>query len=130
MKPMQNLELKKTSISFLCLLFYICSFTQEPHLVLTPVITGLTAPIQVVNAGDGSNRLFVVLQGSANTGTIIGYDQSYNKLDTFLKVTNINTGGEEGLLSMAFHPEYGNISSPFFGFFYVYYTNSGGDLDE
>jgi glucose/arabinose dehydrogenase len=123
---MRNLYRKRTTICFIFTTFlFISSFAQDPHLAATPVITGLSAPIQVTNAGDGSNRLFVVLQG----GTILVYDQSFNKLDTFLNVTNIGTGGERGLLSMAFHPEYGNIASPFHGMFFVYYTNSNGDLE-
>jgi hypothetical protein len=73
--------------------------------------------------------LFVVLQGVGQTGWIIGYDQSFTKLDTFLTISNIATGGEEGLLSLVFHPQYENIASPFYGFFYVYYTNSSGNLE-
>jgi glucose/arabinose dehydrogenase len=127
---MQNFYLKKTAISF-ALLFFVCTtaFQQEPHVVFTPKISGLNMPIQVVNAGDGSNRLFLVNQGSLGIASIIVYDQNYNQLDTFLKVTNISTGGEEGLLSMAFHPEYTNAASPFFGFFYIYYVNSNSDLE-
>jgi glucose/arabinose dehydrogenase len=127
---MLNFYLKKTTVSFAFLFFvWAAVFGQEPHLVFTPRIPGLIGPVQVANAGDGSNRLFLVNQGSAGTATIVVYDQNYSELDTFLKVTNITTGGEEGLLSMAFHPEYANAASPFFGFFYVYYTNSNGDLE-
>ncbi len=93
----------------------------QPALSLTPVIdTGLNAPIQFVNAGDGSNRVFIVQQG----GTIRAYDASFNFLSTFLTVSAVNSGGERGLLSMAFHPDYATN-----GFFYVYYTNTVGNLE-
>src|SRR5215471_6931675 len=84
---------------FLCLLT-IESNAQIPTIVFQPVINGLSSPVDIVNARDGSNRIFIVLQG----GTIRVYDQSYNFLGTFLTVTGIVSGGEQGLLSLAFHP--------------------------
>jgi glucose/arabinose dehydrogenase len=93
---------------------------QIPTIVFQPVINGLSSPVDIVNAGDGSNRIFVVQQG----GTIRVYDQSYNFLATFLTVTGIVSGGEQGLLSLAFHPNYASN-----GFLYVYYTSSpNGDV--
>lgn len=127
---MLNFYAKKTTIlSAIFLVITTANRAQEPHLSLTPVITGLNTPVQVANAGDGTNRLFVVLQGNSNTAAVLVYSSTYVKLDTFLRVTNIATGGEQGLLSIAFHPQYANIASPFFGMFYVYYTNSTGDLE-
>jgi glucose/arabinose dehydrogenase len=95
--------------------------SQAPDISLTPVIKGLSLPIQIVHAGDGSNRIFVVQK----TGAIKVYDKSYNSLGTFLTVSNVNAiANERGLLSMAFHPDYKNN-----GFFYVYYTNTIGNLE-
>lgn len=95
------------------------SFAQ-PIISLTPVIeTGLSAPIQFVHAGDGSNRVFIVQKG----GTIRAYDASFNFLSTFLTVTDVATSGEQGLLSLAFHPAYASN-----GLLYVYYSNTAGDL--
>jgi len=120
---MHKLYFLKTTI--LLSAFALPTFSiSQPVIVPETVISGLSAPIQIVNAGDGTNRLFVVQQG----GAILVYDQDHNPLGTFLTVTGINAGGEEGLLSMVFHPEYENPLSPFFGHFYVYYTNSNGDL--
>jgi hypothetical protein len=79
---------------------------QEPHLTFTPVISGLTQPIQIVNAGDGTNRLFVALQGTSQTAWIIVYDQAYNKLDTFLTVNDIGTVCVYFLLILSFQTEY------------------------
>ncbi len=96
-------------------------FAQQPILSLTPVITtGLNLPIQFVNAGDGTNRVFIVQQG----GTIRAYDASFNFLSLFVTVSNVAVAGERGLLSMAFHPDYATN-----GFFFVYYTNLSGDLE-
>jgi len=98
--------------------------TQAPVISITPVITGLSAPMQLVHAGDGSNRVFIVQK----TGAIQVYQSSsptsFALLGTFLTVTGLSTNGERGLLSLAFHPNYSTN-----GFFYVYYTNTNGDLE-
>lgn len=105
---------------FLCMTFSKNSVSQ-PLLALTPVISsGLSSPIQFVHAGNGSNKVFIVQQG----GTIRVYDAAFNFLSVFLTVSDVSTGGERGLLSMAFHPEYQSN-----GLFYVFYTNSSGDLE-
>lgn len=93
----------------------------QPVLAFDPVITsGLTAPVDVVNAGDGTNRIFVVERG----GTIKVYNANYVLLGTFLTVTGIAAGGEQGLLSLAFHPDYKTN-----GYFFVYYTNAAGAIE-
>ncbi|MEO5893189.1 MAG: PQQ-dependent sugar dehydrogenase [Ferruginibacter sp.] len=118
------LQLCNAASCFLLLTFCLV-FTKpaiaQPVLALSPVIeTGLSTPIQFVNAGDGSNRVFIVQQG----GTIRAYDASFNFLSTFLTVSDVNFSGERGLLSMAFHPDYQNN-----GFFFVYYVNTAGNLE-
>ncbi|PBQ33012.1 glucose dehydrogenase [Sphingobacteriaceae bacterium] len=116
--------LRKISLKNLVILFVFLlgkTFAQAPTITLTPVITnGLTGPIAFVNAGDGTNRVFIVQK----SGTILAYDASFTLLSTFLTVTNISSDGERGLLSMAFHPNYATN-----GFFYVYYTTAGGMLE-
>lgn len=93
----------------------------QPNIALNPVLTsGLSAPMQLVHAGDGSKRIFIVQKA----GTIRVYDSSFQFLATLLTVPNITSSGERGLLSMAFHPNYKSN-----GFFYVYYTNAAGDLE-
>jgi glucose/arabinose dehydrogenase len=92
----------------------------QPVLSLSPVITGLAAPMQLVNAGDGSNRLFIVEKG----GTVKVFSKTYDSIGVFLRMAGITTSGERGLLSMAFHPDYVHN-----GFFYVYYTNAAGSLE-
>lgn len=94
---------------------------SQPVISYTSIITGLSQPVDIVNAGDGSNRLFVVEQG----GNIKVFNSSNTLLGTFLTVSGISTNANErGLLSMAFHPNYKNND-----FFFVYYTNSNGDIE-
>jgi glucose/arabinose dehydrogenase len=110
-------------VTFFCLItFFNRLASQGPGLSLIPVINGLDQPMQVVNAGDGTNRLFVVHR----SGTVSVFDQSHNSMGTFLTVSGVSTNNERGLLSMAFHPDYGNPSS---NFFFVLYTNLSGDLE-
>ncbi|MGH2783305.1 MAG: PQQ-dependent sugar dehydrogenase, partial [Thermoleophilaceae bacterium] len=70
------------------------------------VTGGLSAPIGVVNAGDGSNRLFVIQQG----GTVRVVHNNRLLSGNFLDIRNVSagftTGGERGLLGLAFHPNF------------------------
>ncbi|HKP32996.1 MAG TPA: PQQ-dependent sugar dehydrogenase [Chitinophagaceae bacterium] len=93
---------------------------QTPVIGYTSVITGLNFPVDVVNAGDGTNRIFIVEQG----GVVKVFDAAYASLGNFVTVSGVSTGGERGLLSMAFHPDYETN-----GFFFVYYTNAVGSIE-
>lgn len=93
----------------------------QPVLTLTQVISGLNSPMELVHAGDGSKRIFVVQK----EGTILVYNKEYIFLDTLLTIkTNFTSNGERGLLSMAFHPGYATN-----GFFFIYYTNGAGNIE-
>ena len=82
---------------------------------------GLTNPIGIVNAGDGSGRLFIVEQEgiirilNPQTGVVLG--------TSFLNISTAvdSTGNEQGLLGLAFHPDYESN-----GQFFVYYTYDPG----
>jgi len=86
-----------------------------PDLVLREVITGLDQPVHVTHAGDGSGRLFLVEKPGrikiAQNGTPLE--------EPFLDITRRvkSSGNEQGLLSVAFPPDYTNK-----GHFYVNYT--------
>lgn len=87
--------------------------------VLTSFQTGFSGAVAVRNAGDGSNRLFVVEQG----GRIKIIDNGVTLATPFLNIDPLTNGsGEQGLLGLAFHPNYAVN-----GYFYVYYTNTSGD---
>jgi glucose/arabinose dehydrogenase len=80
---------------------------------------GFDSPLGVVNAGDGSDDLFVVEQG----GRIWRISKGEIDREPFLEIPDlIVAGGEQGLLGLAFHPDHGNN-----GLFYVNYTDTSGD---
>jgi glucose/arabinose dehydrogenase len=83
---------------------------------LVPIASGFSSPLDIQQAGDGSGRLFVVEQGGK-----IRIIQNGNVLGTpYLDVSGlIVSGGEEGLLGLAFHPSYSTN-----GCFYVNYTTT------
>ncbi|MFO7461920.1 MAG: PQQ-dependent sugar dehydrogenase [Desulfatiglandales bacterium] len=90
-----------------------------PNIQLTQVIAGLNNPVAITHAGDGSGRLFVTLQG----GRILVHDGVQLLPEPFLDISSLITaGGERGLLSVAFHPNY--LQN---GFLYVNYTDLNGD---
>ncbi len=85
-----------------------------PPLETTPVLAGLTQPVLVTSAKDGSNRLFVVEQG----GVVRVAQPGANTSTTFLNITSrVLSGGERGLLGLTFHPAYETN-----GRFFVNYT--------
>jgi glucose/arabinose dehydrogenase len=87
---------------------------------LQPVLTGLRQPLDLRQPADGSDRLFVVEKGGrirvAHGGQVV--ERPF--LD--LSGTVGARGSEQGLLGLAFHPDYANN-----GFFYVNYTDANGD---
>jgi glucose/arabinose dehydrogenase len=86
---------------------------------LSTVASGFSSPVLVTNAGDGSGRLFVVEQGGR-----IKIVKGGSVLSTpFLDIhTGISTGGERGLLGLAFHPNFKTNHR-----IYVNFTNPSGD---
>lgn len=99
---------------------------QVPSVTInpTPVISGLTSGMQLVHAGDGSNRMFIV----ERQGIIRMYRPG--ALGTPVTFLDMNSGGqvvsqagEGGLLSVAFHPAFETN-----GHIYTYYTDTAGDL--
>ena len=85
-----------------------------------PFVTGLTQPVYLTNAGDGSDRLFIVEQ----PGTIRIVRNGAVLTTPFLDIrSRVTAGGERGLLSVAFHPQYRDN-----GRFFVNYTASRPNL--
>jgi glucose/arabinose dehydrogenase len=106
----------------LLLLFASANVKAQPTISYQSFLPGLSAPIEVVNAGDGTNRLFIVQQN----GIIRVYDPANGGLqsDPFLDMSSLVLySGEQGLLSMAFHPGYETN-----GYFFVYYNNTAGEI--
>jgi glucose/arabinose dehydrogenase len=90
--------------------------TEERRIVtLAPVVTeGLENPLFLTQPGDGSRRLFVVEQ----PGRIRVLEGHALLPAPFLDITKqVLSGGERGLLGLAFHPDYRHN-----GRFFVNYT--------
>lgn len=103
-----------------CLLI-LCSFVlalQSQSFNLETYATGFNGPVDITNADD--DRLFVVEQG----GRIKIIDGNGTTLSTpFLNVASLSSsGGERGLLGLAFHPDFAEN-----GYFFVNYTDNSGD---
>jgi glucose/arabinose dehydrogenase len=85
------------------------------------VTGGLSSPLGVTNADDGSGRLFIVQRG----GRVRVVASRKLQAGYFLDVGSRTTGsGERGLLGLAFHPDFAAN-----GYVYVYYTRADdGDI--
>ncbi len=90
--------------------------------------SGLNRPVFATSPVGDYGRLFIVEQrGSGGVSTradIRIWDLHADSMKTrpFLSVSPVATGNEEGLLGLAFHPDYASN-----GYFYTYHTNSAGD---
>jgi glucose/arabinose dehydrogenase len=88
-------------------------------LSLEPLVSGLRDPLALTHAGDGSGRIFVAEQEGAirviRDGALVD--------EPFLDISErIKAGGEQGLLGLAFHPDF-----PTDPRFFVNYTDTKGD---
>ncbi len=112
-----------------CLALWGCGVTTSPppappppspgplQIDLAPIASGFVNPLDMQQPNDGSGRLFVVEQG----GRIRIVDSSGTVLSApFLDITSrVISGGETGLLGLAFHPNYSQN-----GCFYINYTTT------
>lgn len=106
----------KTKLLLTSLLFSAIAGAQV--IELEQFATGFVQPVELVHAGD--SRMFVVQQGGIIK--ILNADGSTNN-ENFLNISAlISATGEQGLLGLAFHPDYNDN-----GYFYVNYTNNNGD---
>jgi len=83
---------------------------------VTKIAGNLRSPVYITNAGDGSGRLFIVEQAGRilvlKDGSLLG--------TPFLDIRSlVASGGERGLLSVAFHPDFAAN-----GVFVVNYTRA------
>jgi glucose/arabinose dehydrogenase len=84
------------------------------------IASGLSRPVDIKSANDGSGRLFII----EKYGTIRIYENGQLLETPFLNIADRvdDSGNEMGLLGLAFHPDYKQN-----GFFYVNYTGRGGN---
>lgn len=87
---------------------------------LEAVAEGLDQPLGLFHAGDGSGRIFIVEQ----PGTIRILDKGKRLEAPFLDIRDrVTSGGEKGLLGLAFHPKFRENRR-----FFVNYTSPAGGL--
>jgi glucose/arabinose dehydrogenase len=88
-------------------------------LTVQQVASGLDNPVYLTSP-PGDSRLFIVEQ----PGRIRIIDNGQLVATAFLDIASrVGSGGERGMLSVAFHPQYKTN-----GFFYVYFTATNGDI--
>ena len=87
------------------------------------VASGLSSPLYGTFAPGDTDRMFLVEQGNAGTARIKVLDLNTNSVlaSPFLTISGMSTGGERGLLGLAFDPDYANN-----GHFYIYGSFPGG----
>ncbi|HUH99137.1 MAG TPA: PQQ-dependent sugar dehydrogenase [Anaerolineales bacterium] len=103
--------------------------TAPFSLDFTTVASGLNKPVFVTNAGDGSQRLFIVQQSGEIL--VMDHDASSPNSTAFLDISSLSgfissdNGGdtEQGLLGLAFDPGYSSN-----GYFYITYTTDTGGI--
>ncbi|MBC7900066.1 MAG: PQQ-dependent sugar dehydrogenase [Saprospiraceae bacterium] len=112
-------------------LFFLAAVSASAILAQGPLpfrmkdnfITGLSSPLHLTNAKDGTRRIFIVQQRG-----IIKVVQPGSTVPTdFLNISSVvsSSGGERGLLGLAFHPQYRDNRR-----FFVYYTRqSDGSIE-
>ena len=93
--------------------------TARTQLGLRAAFTGLDSPIYLTSAPGEPNNVYIVEQ----PGVILVATRGKLRRRPFLDIHRVvRSGGEQGLLSMAFHPNYRKNHK-----FYVDYTDLNGD---
>ena len=114
-------------LAMLCFLVTTASAQPPTITLVSQSLTGVTSPVDIINAHDGTDRMFIVQQN----GIVRVWNRSPGaapKLFLNMGPSGLNiiaNGGEQGLLSMAFHPGYNGTTNRYF---FVYYTNTSGDI--
>lgn len=85
--------------------------------------TDLDQPVFALSAPGDLERFFVI----EKAGRVLIYRDGEQQAPPFLDITDrvVSDGGEQGLLSLAFHPDFQQN-----GLFYVYYTLLGAGLGD
>ena len=108
--------MKKICSTIFALLLTTALFSQT--ITLEVFASGFSSPVDIKHAGD--DRLFVVEQDGLIK--ILNADGTTNTTP-FLNISgDVSGGSEQGLLGLAFHPDYATN-----GYFFVHYTDNGGD---
>ena len=105
-------------MKFLITLMILIPFTTQAQYNFEVAFPNLTfsSALDLQNAGDGTNRFFAVERDGRIK--VFQNESTVNSTKMFLDITDrVSSGGETGLLGLAFHPNYETN-----GYFYVNYT--------
>ncbi len=108
---------KLTLLLMMLLVVVPTTLAQDPgDYTLIPVATGLERPLYILEANDGTGRLFILEQ----PGRVRIVENGILLDEPFLDITDRTgvTANERGLLGMAFHPNFSEN-----GYFYLDYTD-------
>jgi len=93
---------------------------QREQLRLRPFVSGLNSPTYVTATRSEPGKLYVVEQ----PGLILVIQNGRVRTQPFLDIRRlVRSGGEQGLLSVAFHPNYARNHR-----FFVYFNDRSGDV--
>jgi glucose/arabinose dehydrogenase len=98
----------------------VATFPNPDAYTWETVVSGLERPVDLQHAGDDSGRLFII----EKPGRIRVFQDGQLLETPFMDIVERvgSSGNEQGLLGMAFHPNYAEN-----GFFFVNYTDLNGD---
>jgi uncharacterized protein (TIGR03437 family) len=94
--------------------------SAQTAIQLISVLSGLSNPVFVTNARDGSNRLFIVERSGKIKILPPGATATTEFIDLSAKIATGSGNDERGLLGLAFHPQYAANRR-----FFVNYTRRG-----
>ncbi|TAK36844.1 MAG: T9SS type A sorting domain-containing protein [Saprospiraceae bacterium] len=98
--------------------FVTCSSKAQPDIALSVFSSGFSKPVDIANCGD--DRLFILEQ---HNGRIFILDKNGVRLNTpFLQLPGVGQANEQGLLGLAFHPDY--LTN---GYFFINYSLPNGN---
>ena len=116
-RPQLGTIARKAAI-FGAILFSFAVANAVPAITAQRVASGLSQPLFVTAAPGDSTHIYIVLQ----TGPIMRLDLTSGQLSTFFTIGGLtSTSGEQGLLGMAFDPDYATNHK-----FYLNFTVPGG----
>lgn len=111
--------MKRILLLLLCALGVRPALAQVELIDAFPNLPTFNRPLDLQHAGDGSGRLYVVEQ----QGIILSFenDPEASRVDTLLDIRHRVSlaNAEEGLLGLAFHPNYEEN-----GYFFIHYTST------
>lgn len=114
-------SLPRTKLALSLILAFLAAHAQAADLVLSKVLVGegFSRPVAVTAVPGDAARLFIAEQHTGRI-RILNRATGQTLATPFLTIAGMTTGNEQGLLGLAFHPQYATN-----GYFYVHVTSSG-----